>query len=91
MSLDEDLTAAALDELDRAMTLGWRQLAAVTPWGDTYEGFSPAGRDVCFERAYIWEREAGGDIRVEITVYEPRAYEDGVRLARHIPREESAS
>lgn len=91
MTLDEDLTAAALDELDRAMTLGWRQLSAHTPWGDTFEGFTPGGRDVCFERAYIWEAETGDDIRVEVTVYEPQAYETGVRLTRRIPRERSDS
>ena len=26
----------AVDELDRAMTLGWKQLASHTPWGDTF-------------------------------------------------------
>lgn len=67
MSLQDDLTAAAVEELDRAMTLGWRQLSASTPWGDTFEGFTPDGREVCFERAYMWEHEAGGDIRVEVT------------------------
>ena len=87
MSLRDDLSAAADDELDRAMTLGWRELSRLTPWGDTFEGFSPDGRDVCFERAYIWETEPGGDIRVEVTVYEPQAYEQGFRLTRTIHRE----
>ncbi|WP_296596061.1 hypothetical protein [Phenylobacterium sp.] len=87
MSLQDDLTAAAQDELDRAMTLGWAQLSKHTPWGDTFEGFTPEGRDVCFERAYMWEHETGGDIRVEVVVYEPRSYEDGVRLTRTITRE----
>ena len=32
-----------------------------------------------------------GDIRVEVTVYRPRAYEAGVRLTRTITREESGS
>jgi hypothetical protein len=89
VSLQDDLTAAAVEELDRAMTLGWRQLAAATPWGDTFEGFTPEGREVCFDRAYMWENEAGGDIRVEVTVYEPRSYEDGVRLTRMITREDT--
>ena len=79
MSLEEDLAAAAEDELARALTLGWRQLVEVTPWGDTFDGITPGGRDACFERAYMWDTEAGGDIRVEVTVYEPRAYEAGVR------------
>jgi hypothetical protein len=87
MTLETDLTAAAEDEIDRAVTLGWKQLAGCTPWGDTFEGFTPDGREVCFERAYLWETEARGDIRVEVTVFEPKAYEAGVRLTRTIPRE----
>ncbi len=89
MSLQDDLTEAANDELDRAMTLGWPQLARHTPWGDTFQGFTPLGREVCFERAYMWEGEAGGDIRVEVAVYEERAYEDGVRLTRTITKDGS--
>ena len=85
--LAEDFTAAAEDELDRALSLGWAQLAKHTPWGDTYQGFTPLGREVCFERAYLWEGETGGDIRVEVTVFEERSYEDGVRLTRSIQRE----
>ena len=65
MSLQDDLMAAAVEEIDRAMTLGWAQLSGTTPWGDTFEGFTPEGREVCLERAYMWEHEAGGDIRVE--------------------------
>lgn len=90
MSPDEDLAAAAEEELARALTLGWRQLVQVTPWGDTFEGVTPGGRDACFERAYMWDTEAGGDIRVEVTVYEPRAYESGVRRAATIVRDGSA-
>jgi hypothetical protein len=86
MSLAEDLEAAARDEIERACTLGWRDLAAHTPWGDTYEGFTPQGRGVCFERSYLWEGEPRGDIRVEVVVYPPKAYEAGVRLTRTIAR-----
>jgi hypothetical protein len=84
MSAADDLEAAAQEEMDRACTLGWRQLSGLTPWGDTFEGFSPQGRAVCFERSYLWETSAGGDIRVEVTVYEPQSYEQGVRLTRSI-------
>jgi len=87
VSAETDLEDAAREELDRALTLGWRQLAALTPWGDTFEGFTPGGREVCFERSYLWEAEQGGDIRVEVAVYEPRSYEEGVRLNRSIRRE----
>ena len=84
--LAEDLEAAARDEMDRACTLGWRDLARHTPWGDTFEGFTPEGREVAFERSYLWEDAAGGDIRVEVVVYPPKAYEQGVRLVRTIAR-----
>ena len=36
MTLAEDLRAAAQDEIERACTLAWRDLAAHTPWGDTF-------------------------------------------------------
>ena len=87
MSFEADLQAAATEEIERACTLGWRQLKALTPWGDTFEGFTPEGRAVCFERSYIWDHEPGGDIRVEVSVYEPHAFEQGVVLARTIQRE----
>ena len=86
MTLAEDLVAAAQDELERACTLGWRDLSRLTPWGDTFEGFSPGGRDVCFERSYLLEGGSGGDILVEVAVYPPRDYEAGVRLKRLIRR-----
>jgi hypothetical protein len=89
MTFAEDMEAAAKEELERAVTLGWRAIAKHTPWGDTFEGFTPDGRDVCFERTYLWDDEAGGDIRVEVTVYEPLAYEEGVRAVRKIRRETS--
>jgi hypothetical protein len=87
MTLVADLSEAARDEIERACTLAWKQLAEHTPWGDTFEGFTPEGRAVCFERSYLWEDAAGGDIRVEVHVYEPQAYEAGVRLTRSIKRE----
>ena len=87
MSFEIDLEEAAREELERACTFGWTQLSRHTPWGDTFEGFTPAGREVCFERAYLWEGEAGGDIRVEVNVYEPHAFEEGFRLTRSIRRE----
>ena len=86
MSFDEDMQAAANEELERAVTLGWRAIARHTPWGDTFEGFTPAGREVCFERTYLWEDEPGGDVRVEVTVYEPQAYEAGVKAVRNIKK-----
>ena len=87
MNLDDDFRAAAEEELDRACTLPWKELAKVTPWGDTYEGITPDGRDVCFERAYLWEGEPGGDIRIEVMVYQHDLYEAGVKLIRVASRD----
>jgi len=87
LSFESDLEEAAREELERASTLGWKELSRHTPWGDSFEGFTPAGREVSFERSYLWEGEAGGDIRVEVTVYEPRGYEEGVTLHRTIVRQ----
>ena len=68
-ALQDDLRAAADEELERARTLNWRQLSEIMPWGDQFEGFTPQGRAVCFERNYLWEDQPGGDIRVEVSVY----------------------
>ena len=65
---DPDLLEMARDELARALRLNWRALAKVTPWGDSFEGISPAGRNVTVETAYIWQAESGGDILCEVTV-----------------------
>lgn len=66
---DEDLAEMARDELIRALTLKWKDLAPITPWGDNFEGISPAGRDVIVERSYLWSAAAGGDILCEVRVY----------------------
>ncbi len=66
---DEDLKAMAEDELAKALTLSWKALEKITPWGDSFEGISPAGRDVTIERSYIWAGDAGGDILCEVTVF----------------------
>jgi hypothetical protein len=88
---DPDLDALAEDELARALTLSWRQLAKVLPWGDSFEGLTPAGREVIVERAYIWQGEAGGDILVEVEVYGgPSRREHGALRTALIPREETA-
>ena len=87
---DADLQAAAAEEMGRACTLRWEQIRVHVPWGDCFEGFTPAGRAVNFDRNYLWESQPEGDIRVEVVVYEPQAYEQGVRLTRWIgPREDS--
>ncbi len=59
----------ARDELTRALTLRWRDLKTIIPWGDSFEGISPAGRNVMVERSYLWAEAEGGDILCEVMVY----------------------
>ncbi|MFZ5670851.1 MAG: hypothetical protein ACOY4K_15290 [Pseudomonadota bacterium] len=85
--VDPDYLAMAEDELARAVTLSWRDLARVTPWGDTFEGISPQGRNVEVERNYLWASEPGGDILVEIAVFGgPSRYDAAARVSRLIPK-----
>ena len=85
---DPDLAAMAEDELARALTLAWRDLASLVPWGDSFEGVSPAGRNVMIDRSYIWQAEAGGDILVEVAVYGgPSRYDAGEHASAVIARE----
>ena len=81
-----DLSEAADEEMEPACELGWRELSKVIPWGDTYEGFTPAGRTAQFERNYLWKDASGGDICVEVTVFQPEGHEAGVRRTRIISR-----
>jgi hypothetical protein len=83
--LKQDLDAMAADELERAMTLSWRELSTIVPWGDAYDGFTAAGRQVTVERSYLWAERAGGDILCEVTVYGgPSRYDEGAKLTRLI-------
>ena len=83
-----DLEEAAQEELEKACSFKWAQLQALIPWGDDFEGFTPGGRAVTFERSYLWDGQAGGDILVEVAIYEPQAFEQGVRLTGSIRRRE---
>jgi hypothetical protein len=85
---DEDLAEMAADELERALTLRWRDLAKAIPWGDVYDGFAPGGRPVQVERNYLWAREVGGDILCEVAVFtNPVLYDHGARASGLIPRQ----
>ena len=64
---DQDLTDLAADELAQALSLSWRELSKVTPWGDVYEALAPSGDEVEVERNYLWFKDAGGDVLVEVT------------------------
>ena len=84
---DPDLMAMAQDELDRACSLKWRELSKIVPWGDEFEGVSPAGRNVLAARGYLWAGEEGGDILCEVTVYGgPSRYDQGATVSRIIPK-----
>ena len=85
---DPDLVAMAQDELIRALSLSWRQLSGVLPWGDSFDGISPGGRDVTVERNYLWAEKAGGDILCEVVVYGgPSRYDAGARASRIISKD----
>jgi hypothetical protein len=84
---DPDLEAAADEELERALDLGWRELSRVTPWGDAYDGFSPTGRPVTLERNYLWADAEGGDILCEVAVYRNAVlYDHAARRSARIRR-----
>jgi hypothetical protein len=84
-TLQDELAAMAEDELARACTLTWLALSKITPWGDTYEGFAPSGRPVQVERNYVWANEAGGDVLVEVVVFQNAVlYDQGARVSRVI-------
>ena len=84
---DADLQAMADDELERALSLSWRELSKVTPWGDTFDGLSPAGRQVQVERNYVWAADPGGDILCEVVVYANQPlYDRGARASRSVAR-----
>jgi hypothetical protein len=84
---DPDLMAMAQDELNRACSLSWPELSKIAPWGDEFDGVSPAGRNVTAARSYLWADGEGGDILCEIVVYGgPSRYDHGARASRIIPK-----
>lgn len=64
---DEELAALVEEELDQALALSWEEVSKITPWGDSYVGFSGSGAEVEIERNYLWEGENEA-IRVEVSV-----------------------
>ena len=65
---DDELSAMAIEELDQACSLIWPELIKITPWGDTFIGIAPSGREVEVERRYLWAHEPEGAVAVEIAV-----------------------
>ena len=83
--MSEELEATAREELEHALAMRWKDLAPLIPWGDTYTGLSVSGREVEFERSYIWAEVPGGDILCEVVVYAGQTrYDDGGRASRLI-------
>jgi hypothetical protein len=76
MSTADDLDILAAEELAQAASMQWSQLAPLIPWGDTYEGISPANLTVQLSRNYLWAAEPGGDILCEVRVYLDEAHYD---------------
>ena len=66
---DIELESLADEELAAAMTMSWKQLAPLTPWGDIYDGVTASGLSVQVERNYLWRHEPGSTICCEIAVY----------------------
>lgn len=73
MSPPDELTEMAQEELNAACALTWPELKRITPWGDTFEGFSPSGRTVEVERRYLWALDPAGAIVVEVEVRDAAA------------------
>ena len=84
---DAELEEMADEELQRALTLSWRQLSRVTPWGDTADAFAPSGRAVMVERNYLWAEAPGGDILVEVVVFPNTVlYDQGARRSHRLTK-----
>ena len=84
-SLQPELETMAEEELARACSMSWRALTSVVPWSDTCEAIAPSGRDVEVERSYAWADAPGGDVLVEVVVFQNTAlYDQGARRTRTI-------
>ena len=65
---DDELSIMAIEELDAACALPWPDIRKITPWGDSFTGFAPSGREVEVERRYLWAHEPEGAVAVEVEV-----------------------
>ena len=65
---DDELSVMAIEELDAACALPWPDIRKITPWGDSFTGFAPSGREVEVERRYLWAHEPEGAVAVEVEV-----------------------
>lgn len=65
---EDELSIMAIEELDAACALPWPDVQKITPWGDSFTGFAPSGREVEIERRYLWAHEPEGSVSVEVEV-----------------------
>lgn len=70
---DDELTVMADEELEAACAMPFVELKKITPWGDSFVGFAPSGREVEVERRYIWAVDPKGGVIVEVEVRDPVA------------------
>jgi hypothetical protein len=70
---DDELSTMAIEELDQACALAWPEIQKITPWGDSFVGFAPSGREVEVERRYLWAHEPEGAVALEVEVRDPAA------------------
>ena len=66
--MSDELDAMAREELDAACALPFADIRKVTPWGDSFTGFAPSGREVEVERRYLWAHAPEGAVSVEVEV-----------------------
>ena len=68
-----ELVEMAEEELAAACALPFAEIVKITPWGDSFMGFAPSGREVEVERRYLWAQAPQGDVSVEVEVRDPVA------------------
>lgn len=65
---DAELIEMAEEELAAACALPFAEILKITPWGDSFTGFAPSGREVEVERRYLWAHAPEGAVSVEVEV-----------------------
>jgi len=63
-----ELAEMAEEELAAACALPFAEILKITPWGDSFVGFAPSGREVEVERRYLWAETPQGPVAVEVEV-----------------------
>lgn len=65
---DAELAEMAEEELAAACALPFAEIVKITPWGDSFVGFAPSGREVEVERRYLWAHAPAGAVSAEVEV-----------------------